>query len=275
MVHKNTSLDMIPWDRFNAVIVTRHSIPELYSQCSKILSIIPYPKVIIPSANTIAHEYVHQCLTIFPQYDWVINIDDDAFITDVHSIYELLDEMDEKGYDYCGMSDGLTYTPRDIFNPASMNPFFNIFHTKTIWQKMSPQTMMIHYHPSLLSKVNFTILHPEIQNRTQQTILQHPFPIDSEPFYPQFFALIAQCKPLFLYGRSFEYDENKNRVGILFPDDSMTTVLYSHKNKPFLLHTWYARSYHKITCPTTPPNNKERIDRIAKYALMQHGLDIV
>lgn len=264
--------ETIPWERFNAVIVTRHSIPEIYETCKKCIATIPYPKVIIPSANTIADQYVDQCLYNFKQYDWVINIDDDAFLTDPVALYDLLDYMDREGYDYCGMPDGLLYTPRDIFHPCSMNPFFNIFHIKTIWEKMTPHTARLRYHPAFLNKVDFRQLHPEIVKRTHEDIYTHPFPTYAEPFYSQFFALIAQCKPLQLYGKSFDYDENNKRIGILFPEDPWTTVLYNHEKKPFMVHTWYARSYFQSMDSTTPPNNKERIDRMMSYALRSQNL---
>lgn len=264
------STDYIPWDRFKAVIVTRHSIPELYKKSASILARIPYPKVAIPSANTLANQYIYQCLTIFPQFEWVINIDDDCFITDIHAIYELLDYMERNGYDYCGMPDGLTYTPRDIFNPASMNPFFNIFRVSTIWYKMTPETMQIHYHPSLLQKLDMSKLHPEIVGRDATTIYQHEFNSDYEPFYPQFFALLAQTKALQLYGQSFRPRPDGSREGVLFPEDPWTTILYTPDMKPFALHTWFARDYYGATNPYTPPQNKERIDRVAEYALSKY-----
>jgi hypothetical protein len=225
--------------------------------------------VVIPSANTLADKYVDQCLQDFKDYDWVINVDDDAFVTNPKALYDLLDYMDRENYDYCGMPDGLTYTPRDIFHPASCNPFFNIFHVKRIWSKMTPQTSRIRYHPSLLTKIDFSKLHPEIVGKTMDNIYTADFPMYSEPFYPQFFALLAQCKPLYLYGQSFYYDQNKKRIGIVFPEDPYTTVLYNHENKPFLVHTWYARSYHQSMDHTTPVNNKERIDRMMSYAMEQ------
>jgi hypothetical protein len=261
------STDDIPWNRFNAVIVTRHSIPELYQKSGSILSKIPYPKVLIPSANTIASLYVHQCLTAFPQYDWVINVDDDCFLTDIHAIYELLDYMQQNDYDYCGMPDGLTYTPRDIFNPASMNPFFNIFRTKTIWRKITPDTMQVRYHPSLLEKVDMQMLHPEIVGCNHSNIYKYNFQTNYEPFYTQFFALLAQTNALFLYGESYRLKKDGSREGVLFPEDPWTTILYTHTKKPFALHTWFARDYYGSTNPYTPPQNKERIDRIADHAL--------
>jgi hypothetical protein len=263
---------VIPWERFKAVIVTRHSVPAIYETCRRILDLIPYPKVAIPSANTLAHLYIHQCLFDFPQYDWVINVDDDAFLTDPAALYELLDYMDREGYDYSGMPDGLTYTPRDIFNPCSDNPFFGVYHVKSIWSKMTPEMLYgERYHPSLLEKMDFTKLHPEIMKRNQETIHTIPFSPNGEPFYPQFFGLLRHCRHLQLYGQSFYYDENGKRIGILYPEDPYTTILYNHENKPFLVHTWYARSYYQSMDHTTPPNNKERIDRMALYALRKVG----
>ncbi len=112
-----------------------------------------------------------------------------------------------------------------------------------------------------------SILHPAIVGCDHETIYNYKFNYDYEPFYPQFFALLAQTNALQLYGESYRLREDGSREGVLFTDDPWTTILYTPNKNPFALHTWFARDYHGSTNPHTPPENKARIDRVAEYAL--------
>lgn len=260
------------WSDFKAVIVTRHSIAELYEKnVNAFLAGIPYPKMVFQ--NPPAGDYVWHIITQFrADYDWVINIDDDAFLSDPSAIYKLLVYMRDNQYAYCGMPDGLTYTPRDIFNPASMNPFFNIFNLALI----NPEEIAKNawYSADLLRKMDLSEYHPEIFQKTHETIYNYQFSDNYEPFYRIFFGLLRSgAKALLLYGRSFYYEGPEcatRRVGIVFPDDPYTTVLYMPRvlgAQPFIYHTWYARDYYSANNPTTPPNNRARIDRMFEFAL--------
>lgn len=257
------------WSAFKAVIVTRHSIAALYEKnVNAFLADIPYPKLVYQ--NPPAGNYVWNIITqLKDEYDWVINIDDDAFLSDPSAIYDLMVYMKQSGYAYCGMPDGLTFTPRDIFNPASMNPFFNIFNLTLI----DPQAVLSNawYSPDLLYKMDLNEYHPEIFQRTHETIYSYPFSDNYEPFYKIFFGLLRSgAKALNLYGRSFYYNNMNQRVGIVFEDDPYTTVLYMPRAlgaRPFMYHTWYARDYYTANNTTTPPNNQARIDRMFDFAL--------
>lgn len=256
------------WSAFKAVIVTRHSIVELYEKnVNNFLAGIPYPKMIYQ--NPPAGDYIWNIINQFKgEYDWVINIDDDAFLADPSAIYELMVYMRDEGYAYCGMPDGLTYTPRDIFNPASMNPFFNIFNLAMIDTKAVIEHAW--YSPELLQSMDLSEYHPEIFNKTHATIYGHHFPDNYEPFYKVFFGLLGSTKALLLYGRSFYYNNQGQRIGIVFEDDPYTTVLYMPRAlgaRPFMYHTWYARDYYTANNATTPPNNRDRIDRMCEFAL--------
>lgn len=260
------------WSRFNAVIITRHSLEPLYAKTRVILDKLPYPKVTI--TNPPADEYIWRCLTDFEnKYDWVINIDDDAFLTDFGALYELLEIMERDGYDYCGMPDGLTYTPRDIFNPASMNPFFNIFHIPSILPKlMAYQHGRIEYSATLVRNMVPALkaggFHPEIHKRSWEDIHLHPFSPSYEPFYPIFFLLLnAGCKPLLMYGRSWTNQADGSRLGAMISDDTWTTVLYTPTGRELLYHTWLARDYLEKHNHYTPDNNRERIDKAYELAL--------
>lgn len=288
----------LDWSRFKAVFVSRHSmhddkIHELYRMNLRILNYIPWPKVAVQ--NPPALEYMIHCVESYKnEFDWVINLDDDAFLCDFKALYDLMVHMEENEYDICGMPDGLTYTPRDVFNPVSMNPFFNVIQLKTMKHKVkSPQEMLAPYNPSLLKYVDVAKYHPEMWGKKPEELDGSEFPIGYEPYYPFFYAIAPKVKILWLYGRSYTFDPNAPREsviipdeprraqtwpfgkkGVTFDDDPWTTILYDHTGaKEICLHTWYARSYGHGQDPTMPViQNVPRIDRIFKLACQKLAL---
>lgn len=283
-----TSLD---WSRFKCVFISRHSmhedkIHELYRMNLRILNYIPWPKIAVQDPPAL--DYMIHCIEGYKdKYDWIINLDDDAFLCDFQALYDLMVYMEENEYDICGMPDGLTYTPRDVFNPVSMNPFFNVIQLKTIKHKLrSPQDMVAPYHPSLLKYVDVAKYHPEMWGKTADQLDGSEFPVGYEPYYPFFYGITPKVKILWLYGRSYTFDPSAPREsviiadeprrantwpygkkGVTFDDDPWTTVLYNHENKEVCLHTWYARNYGGNFDPTMPiVPNVPRIDRIFRLA---------
>ena len=283
----------IPWQRFNAAFVTRHSmhdekIHDLYRMNLRILNQIPYPAICVQ--NPPALDYLVHCVDAYKdKYDWIINVDDDAFLCNFQALYDLMVYMEENQYDICGMADGLTYTPRDVFNPTSMNPFFNVIQLKTLKPKLpnGVHDMLAQYSPGLLKHVDLSIYHPEMWGKTAEQMQGNEYPIGYEPYYYFFYAILPKAKLLWLYGRSYNFDENvprheviipdeprrsqkwyQHKKGILYDDDPWTTVLYSYdKTTPFILHTWYARNYGGTHDPTMPIiNNVKRIDRVYEKA---------
>lgn len=258
---------------FNAVIVTRHALPPIYEKNFRILESIPYKKVTI--TNSAADSYLTHILTAFrDKYEWVINVDDDAFLVDLSALLCVLKTMRDGGFDYCGMADALLYTVRPDFNPCSMNAFFNVFYLPGIWSKVGGAGdgfPLAAYHCDLLERVDMSRLHPEIVNKTVGTISEHSFHPYFEPYYPVFFSLLRNTRPLFLYGRSYcAHDKSGRKVGLVSADDPYTTVLYCPDGKELVYHTWYARNYLEPNPadPSVPPNNRERIDKAfdAAYA---------
>ena len=145
------------WSRFNAVIVTRHSDVTLYGKCAAFLAHIPYPRIVIK--NPRPDEYMDRILGLterkdFESYDWIINVDDDAFLWNPARLWALMAHMERTGHHYCGMSDGLTLTPREWGNPASMNPFFNVFHMSAIREQVGESSLI----DALQTKIPWTSL---------------------------------------------------------------------------------------------------------------------
>lgn len=287
----------LDWSRFKGLFISRHSmhedkIHELYRMNLRILNYIPWPKIAVQDPPAL--DYMIHCVEGYKnEYDWIINLDDDAFLCDFRALYDLMVHMEENQYDICGMPDGLTYTPRDVFNPVSMNPFFNVIQLKTIKTKLkSPQDMIANYHPSLLQYVDVAKYHPEMWGKKAHELNGSEFPVGYEPYYPFFYGIAPKVKILWLYGRSYTFDPNAPREsviipdeprraqtwpfgkkGITFDDDPWTTVLYNHENKEVCLHTWYARNYGGNFDPTLPiVENVKRIDRIFKMSCEKLGL---
>lgn len=260
----------------------------------RILNQIPYPAICVQ--NPPALDYIVHCVDAYKdKYDWIINIDDDAFLCNYKALYDLMVHMEENEYDICGMADGLTYTPRDVFNPTSMNPFFNVIQLKTLKKKLpnGPKDMLAQYSPDLLKHVDLSLYHPEMWGKTAEQMKGNEYIVAYEPYYYFFYAILPKAKLLWLYGRSYNFDENvprseviipdeprrsqcwhQHKKGILFDDDPWTTVLYSYDNvTPFILHTWYARNYGGTHDPTMPViQNVYRIDRVYAKACEMLGL---
>lgn len=272
------TMTTLNWSKFNAIIVTRHSCKELYDKNRIILDKLPYKKEALE--NPPAGDYIWHCITRYEgQYDYVINIDDDAFFMDFSGLYDVLEDVENGGYDFAGMPDGMTWTPRDIFNPASMNPFFNVFHIPRILKKLraAPGGPNVKFSPGLIEGIAPTLkevgFHPEAlaEGVTWENLTKHAFPTNYEPYYPVFFALLnAGCKPLMLYGRSWNGDRcpEHQRVGLVSPRDWFTTVLYTANKKPFIYHTWLARDYLEPKNTYTPRDNYDRINRAFDLALL-------
>lgn len=209
------------WEQYNCVIVTRHGGNKiLYNCCMLFLKDIPYKK--IPLINTSAAGYLEQIIRL--NYDWVINIDDDAFLVNKENVYNLLTYMNENNYDYCGMADGGFDGCRYGGNPCSMNPFFNILHLSSIKQKINIKNEFIgiSFEDSLKKLVNHSGFKcPKDRCKYNPTL---------EPYYPFFFRLLRDTKPLFLKAT--------------LHNDKTTTILYNHANDILMYHTWYGRVYH-------------------------------
>ncbi len=260
----------LDWYRFNAIITIRHSVKDLLEKNVLILNKLPYQIVVYQ--NPEPDQYVLQILTNHTEYDWVINVDDDCFLMDFKALYDLMVYMDENEYDLCGIPDGLTYTPRDIFNPTSLNPFFNVFRIKSLKNKCnSRETLLANYTPELLKNVNLSLYHPEIINKTKDTLQNYNFP-GFDPYYPVFFAITQRAKILYLYGRSYFTTGNGKKIGLVFPEDWITTILYNHDNQIICHHTWYARMYYKEDNSVPIKNNRQRINKVLNNALKFHGI---
>lgn len=258
------------WGRFRAIVITRHSAAGLYDINRRIMDLLPFPKATLPNAP--ADAYIMDCILEFGKsYDWVINLDDDAFLVDFGALYDLMVHMEEGGYDVCGTPDGLTYGCRMGGNPASLNPYFNVFCTRTLRERgiRAREDLWGIFHDGLYDKIPMGLFHRELLDAFPTCRAQN-----LEPYYPVFFALLEKTKVLYLYARSYWPERDGcPQEGVVHPDDHITSELYDHLGRPFLWHTWYARGFHLNNGEEcTPPRNRDRILRVADMAYARHGL---
>lgn len=216
-------------------IYTRSMNDVLYHKSMALCS-LPYDKVQLK--NTSAEGYLYQIIAD-TNADWVVNIDEDAFVTNVKALEQLIDYCIENGYVNCGMPDGGVVHLRDG-NPLVTNPYLNILNTKALREQFSA------------GKLSES---PNKERFTQTDILvgAHDFSATNvEPYYPFFIWLSNHFKTLYLKATNHP--------------DGESTVLYNHLGEEVLIHTWYSRYYNNNRFHT------QRIDNAFKEACRKQGI---
>lgn len=196
---------------------------------------LPYKKVRL--MGTSAEGYLYQ-LIADTEADWVVNIDEDAFVSNIGALERLIDYCIKNEYVNCGMPDGGVVHLRDG-NPLVTNPYLNILNTKALREQFS------------MDKLNET---PSKERFTQTDLLvgSHDFSAtDVEPYYPFFIWTSNHFKTLYLQATNHP--------------DGESTVLYNHLGEEVLIHTWYSRFYNRDQFHT------RRIDNAFKEACDKQG----
>jgi len=216
------------------IIATRSMFPRLTKKCHSLLKEIPCKREKIKhtgSGGKGATDYLNRIFKI-NKADWVINIDEDAFVFDIERMLNLMKYMKENGYHICGMPDG-GVIPARIGNPIVMNPFFNIIDTR-FTRKID----------------NFDIVFEDWMKDSCAThLMKSDYSYDKylEKYYDMSFALLKnKAKILYLNAEMADFRSEDER--------DITTILKDHEDVPFLIHSWYARKYHR-------PFTKKRINR--------------
>ncbi len=151
--------------------------------------------------------------------DYVINIDEDVFITDNNKLRKLIEFVIDNDYINCGMPDGGVVDIRN-HNPLVTNPFFNILNVKEIRKQFDVKTILQNYSNHNSDFEKFCPLH----------LMKTKFAYDYyEPYNPFFVWLATNFKTLFLNAEVHQ--------------DGLSTILNDHLDEPFLLHSWYSRFY--------------------------------
>jgi len=219
------------------ILVTRSANSTLYLKSLDTTSSFPYERIREKHFKGGQEAALRYLLNLFEyDVDWVVNIDEDAFVFDPDRILKLIEYMDQFGYDFCGMPDGGVTRERK-HNPIIPNAFFNIFRVSKI-------------------KINrSTILKQDFRNDLfkflPEKLIKEGFDYTwnvKEKYYCLFFWLLrVGYKCLYLNG----YDHS----------DGISTILQDHEGQDFLIHTWCARTYE------VEVGQNQRIDEAYHYCL--------
>jgi hypothetical protein len=174
--------------------------------------------------------------------DWVINLDEDAFVLDPYRLLDLVQTMEQGGYAACGMPDG-GVVPIRRHNPAACNAFFNVFdlrRVRPVWQDWNRVLAATH--------------RPEYEALAAPFARRSVFAFDHfERYYGAFFALLGSGE------RILYLDAEEWRDGI-------TTLLKDAAGAPLLLHCWYRRYLD------TSHHTRQRYRAVIDYAGQTQGL---
>jgi 2-polyprenyl-3-methyl-5-hydroxy-6-metoxy-1,4-benzoquinol methylase len=174
--------------------------------------------------------------------DWVINIDEDAFVLNPAGVIEVVRYMTEGGYAACGMPDGGVVAIRR-HNPVACNAFFNVFDMRLIRSVWSNWQRVV----EAKHKAEYERLVPEFAKRTA-------FAFDHfEQYYGVFFSLLE-------FGQRILYLDAEEW------EDGVSTVLKGPRGEPLLLHCWYSRQWE------TSELTRLRYTRAIQYARQCQGL---
>jgi len=200
--------------------------------------------------------------------DWVINIDQDAFISNITSILELLIIMKLKGSDYSCFPDGGQEVREH--NPVSCNPFFNILNLKPIRNKIDPfSSNFIHgFQATNEIKEKFIKKFGSWDPYSLETIPERRIPEgyrsdcvnnylwdDCEPYHKLFIYLYYHLEVEWLAARAITISKTSetsqwDNAHPYCPNDHPTldpnklwigTSLINQYGQPYILHSWYAR----------------------------------
>jgi hypothetical protein len=156
--------------------------------------------------------------------DWVLNVDEDAFVLSPRRLLDLVAAMERGGYAACGMPDGGVVGIRR-HNPVVCNAFFNVFdlrRVRPVWNDWAGVSAAGHQS--------------EYEGQVAPFARRSAYAFDHfERYYGAFFSLL-QAGERILYLDAEEWE------------DGVSTLLKDPDGKPLLIHCWYSRhfefSYH-------------------------------
>ena len=196
------------------IFVTRNLSDELLQLCR---SLLPEAAPHYGVKGTAADVYLYSLLSF--DADWVVNLDEDAFLFDAQALERLQQHMAAEGFACCGMPDGGVVSMR-YHNPLVPNPFFNVINTARLRRNFSLEAVW-----SVKWRDEWKSLAPANLLRSQ-----HAF--DCFECYYQFFFWMLEQNLRILYLDAYTWEE-----------DGTSTILRNHEGSPFLLHCWYGRQY--------------------------------
>lgn len=148
-------------------IYTRSMNHQLYASAMKTLASFGYKRHRL--MGTTADGYLKKILR--STADYVINIDEDAFVTDPKALTELLEYCIQHQIVNCGMPDGGVSRMR-THNPLVTNPFFNIFAVRELRKNFSEKVIQEYavHKPEYESFTPHHLLHEGIIHTCMTTL---------------------------------------------------------------------------------------------------------
>lgn len=240
-------------------VYTRSMDERLYNRA---MSFVPFdvPKVRVLGSSAVG--YLEELIED-ESADLVINVDEDAFVSDPQVVLDLASTVVNGGYAWCGIPDGGAISHRR-FNPITTNPFFNIFDTRLIrtrYVRGCSDGELERELDDLDSLLPTNLVHDRYQFG------------EHESYDPLFLWLRRNFSVLYLTARDHE--------------DGLSTVLLDDRGRPFLNHSWYTREYmrdrdhtrrihalvnetHRANPAGTPVDRRQQVQtelRLTEYAL--------
>lgn len=193
-------------------VFTRSSINELYDMA---MSFIPehIEKIRCDQFGKWweASDYLHHIIN--EGIEWVVNIDDDCFVTDWGEVENTIEMMAIDGYDYAGMPDG-GVCPHRCRSWIVVNPFFTIFNAKEIREKLIPK-----------EKIDICGFLPILERGKPPFVNEHYSHDTAEPFAGFFYWLKSEFEPYYLNATTHS--------------DGISTITLNGT----VYHSWYTREF--------------------------------
>jgi GT2 family glycosyltransferase/2-polyprenyl-3-methyl-5-hydroxy-6-metoxy-1,4-benzoquinol methylase/tetratricopeptide (TPR) repeat protein len=198
------------------VLATRNGNEDLFELSDEFTQSIGVRRLAITTKDP--NEYL---LSLFDvDAEWVVNIDEDAFLWQPERLEQLIRHMAENGIVCAGMPDGGIVSIRR-HNPVACNIFFNVFHLPSL-----------HTLRDRDPKIFEAIFEEHFRKFVPTFAMRTPVCFDHfEPYYGLFFWLHHHGAKI-LYLNAVET-----------PGDPISTDLFDHDGNPFLTHCWYAREF--------------------------------
>ena len=210
---------------------------ELYRLSSALYAQAGYPCVRLTDRTADGYFYA---MLDDGECDVAINVDEDAFVSDLDAVLDMAEMALREGYVNVGCPDaGPGMLRRGA--PEVTNPFFNVFNLELIRTKWEAGVM-----PAQLAK-----------ERAAGCL---------EPYYPFFRWLLAAFPDRTCYVSAHKHN------------DRITTVIATPEGRDFVMHTWFARFYRPSVLSylfegnTTGSDHTTRIDRIIDEAYRERSL---
>lgn len=165
---------------------------DLYKISRSFYNDLNYDKIVISGENGFyGYKFLNEIFTNKKyDYDWIVLIDEDCFITDLNAFENLLQYQIKNEIHCSGMPDGGIIPLRE-FNPISINPYFCIIDLKSIRLKYNQSEVKKLVYSDNLDK--FIPNHLIKSNIFSEKISEINVKCDAynfEPYYKIFFWLL-------------------------------------------------------------------------------------